>query len=316
MPSSNADSQRTIDAESPSPWVLQLLDKLALIGELQAKAGPMRFAKTISSDELEAFESQYQLRLPEDYREFLLYVGNGGCGPDGGIAPLGDWGLTWTNAKQPTRQGEVPPRASLLRPFPLESAWFVAEEPRPFAPDCSPHDGCLELCDLGGYYSFLVVNGAHRGEVWLDYSAALEATFAPVASSFSEWFESQWLDQCLVSYLSREIQNALSSIQLAPSSKKKRGNRDREAKQHQRVKHCRYHEDILRWRHCFVIEAGRPFSLIHRAWLELYLAYTTDCDTKAEYGAFDAICEQAPAFGVNEKLLTPLLQLRHSTAFA
>lgn len=35
---------------------------------------------TISEEQIVAFEQQYSIKLPEDYRHFLKTVGNGGAG--------------------------------------------------------------------------------------------------------------------------------------------------------------------------------------------------------------------------------------------
>ena len=43
-----------------------------------------------SEKEILAFEQQYGIALPSDYRMFLKEVGNGGAGPDYGIYPLGE----------------------------------------------------------------------------------------------------------------------------------------------------------------------------------------------------------------------------------
>ncbi|MDX9719449.1 MAG: SMI1/KNR4 family protein [Myxococcota bacterium] len=341
--------QSTVDASSPSPWASELLAKLALLRKLKAEGAATRFAKPLSPHKLEAFENQYQLRLPEDYRDFLLYVGNGGGGPDYGIAPLQAWAIDALPRLEVRVQGErnlaegasellstvaTPERAplrcaaSLLRPFPLERAWSVEEEPPPFSPGSTPYDGCLELSDLGcGYFTFLVVNGARRGEVWIDYSAAMDdAKLEPIAASFRDWFERQWLDGWLVSSLCKQIQSTLSRALPQQAQKKarakgaaakSRGNRSSaQSTATIRSAKCRYHDQILRWQDCFVLQPERPYSFIHRAWLELYLASTADGDTEANYSAFDTLCEKAPSAGVDEQLLAPLLRLRYAEAFS
>ncbi len=42
----------------------------------------------LTEAEILAFEEQYKIRLPEDYRAYLQYFGNGGVGKDYGIIPL------------------------------------------------------------------------------------------------------------------------------------------------------------------------------------------------------------------------------------
>ncbi|MFK7983970.1 MAG: SMI1/KNR4 family protein [Saprospiraceae bacterium] len=49
-----------------------------------------RFNKKLSESKVLEFESKYQIRLPKDYRNFLLELGDGGVGPYYGIMKLAE----------------------------------------------------------------------------------------------------------------------------------------------------------------------------------------------------------------------------------
>ncbi|MCC6812251.1 MAG: SMI1/KNR4 family protein [Deltaproteobacteria bacterium] len=108
--------------------------------------------KRLSSASIEAFESKWNIELPEDYRSFLLEVGDGGAGPYYGIAPLAEW-------CQPDSESE-----------------FAADALKtPFDPDVAANattrSGFLRIVNAGcEYYYVLVVSGPHKGQVWLDGS--------------------------------------------------------------------------------------------------------------------------------------------------
>src|SRR5215831_17083463 len=81
--------------------VLRILDKLgqALARGLSCFGSDShRFRLNAPADEVElrAFEKEHGIRLPDDYRAFLRYAGNGGpgrggAGPYYGIYPLDKW---------------------------------------------------------------------------------------------------------------------------------------------------------------------------------------------------------------------------------
>ena len=45
----------------------------------------------LSQEQLVAFETHFDIDLPEGYRDFLFEVGNGGAGPYYGILPIERW---------------------------------------------------------------------------------------------------------------------------------------------------------------------------------------------------------------------------------
>jgi hypothetical protein len=102
----------------------------------------------ISAAEIESVELAHRIRLPEDYRAFLLEIGNGGVGPGYGLLPL-------ESALAERGQGIY----GLAEPFvpPRSCADWVQLR----APGMLPihHDGCA-------YFTGLVISGPERGTVW------------------------------------------------------------------------------------------------------------------------------------------------------
>jgi hypothetical protein len=98
------------------------------------------------------------IALPDDLRAFVDGVGSGGAGPGYGWIPL-------------ARAAEA-----LVEPPPGFTVWTRA---LPLA-----HVGC-------GYVAALPLDGAHRGEVWIDARAL--GHIAPIAPTFSAWYLA-WLD--------------------------------------------------------------------------------------------------------------------------
>lgn len=125
------------------------------------------------------------LRLPEDYRDFVLEVGDGGAGPYYGLVPLDQ------PAQLEVMRGVFAPRG--IEPLEVvpESSAKLAAASGPLgqarasselrsgdsssgsgarAPLLLPWHGVVLLSHLGcGYLAYLVLEGPHRGQVWADF---------------------------------------------------------------------------------------------------------------------------------------------------
>ncbi|MER7631906.1 MULTISPECIES: SMI1/KNR4 family protein [Streptomyces rochei group] len=179
--------------------------------------------KPLSDAEVAELEAQIQVRLPEEFRDFLLSVGAGGAGPAYGVFPVrrteGRWRWEGDGA-------ELADLSRLAEPFPergpdpelLEElaaqcpdeedfddaeefdesmeAWEERWDAVMFHPDRTvgavviSHRGCA-LRD------WLVISGPHRGTIWTD-DRADEADLAPLRGddgtpvTFARWY-SDWL---------------------------------------------------------------------------------------------------------------------------
>jgi hypothetical protein len=131
-----------------------------------------------------AFERHHAIRLPREYRRFLIELGNGGAGPYYGVHPLG----TFDGAS-----GNVDRRTlfigSLAQPFAFREPWndlmdcpdraladtdeeeyerrMNAFERQYWHP--SVMNGAFPICDKGcALRIWLVVAGSEAGTVWCD----------------------------------------------------------------------------------------------------------------------------------------------------
>jgi len=151
-----------------------------------------RLNPPLSEGAVAEFESRAGVRLPENYRCFLLEAGNGGAGPYYGLLPLERW--------DDAESGEPPTRLALpcpLRPdMPEGVDWTQAL-------NCEVDElfqGTLALVDQGcTYYSLLVVAGDYRGRVINVDMARNTAPYFVHGPGFLSWYE-RWLDELLWGY--------------------------------------------------------------------------------------------------------------------
>lgn len=134
-----------------------------------------RLGPTLSESELAAFESTNRVHLPEDYRQYLAMIGNGGAGPFYGLEPLSTSGR------------------DLSRPFPFTTATDApTDEDLQQLQDRDESPGIVECCHQGcAIYSYLVVNGPTYGTIWDG-----REDFYPTGLAFALWYRN-WLEQTL-----------------------------------------------------------------------------------------------------------------------
>lgn len=128
------------------------------------------FNAVISENELSLFESKYDIKIPEDYRQFLKSFGNGGCGPGSGIFKL-ETGIYDIPLNK--KQSEI---IHLKKEFRFKTFWNL-EDFSQYNYDVWENeydklkwaDGMLRINHLGcGIYANLVLNGKEKGTIWID----------------------------------------------------------------------------------------------------------------------------------------------------
>jgi hypothetical protein len=140
--------------------------------------------------ELQAFERQFGMKLPQDYADFLTQLGNGGIGPGYGLLSLAE------AVKDPEQRC----REFLATPFP-HTEYFNPYDVDEATPDnecffdqhiCGSialsHHGC-------GYFDRLVITGPQAGQVWID-SRVSDQGIEPTGRDFFEWYYG-WLSDAL-----------------------------------------------------------------------------------------------------------------------
>jgi HEAT repeat protein len=177
--------------------IQRILEKLALVRRrgltcFGSDAHQFRLKTPIAEGEIAAFEQTHRIRLPEDYRAFLRWAGNGGAGPYYGILPLSRW--------NDAALEDVPDY--LARPSPLRPQMPVGVEWEE-ALNCRWEEllqGTLALVEQGcAYYALLVVTGDYRGRVVYVNLDRGGVPYFVHNVDFLSWYE-RWLDELLWGY--------------------------------------------------------------------------------------------------------------------
>lgn len=193
----------------------------------------------LTQEAVAAFESTHRVRLPPDYRAFLLHVGSSGAGPNYGLYKSLE--LKETDAPHPYNEsGSLV--GSLSQPFPHRQAWNLsspdelghvesdhapgfkqairpksteeerAEQTEREAWDtwqaqywASHHfDGAIPLGDVGCcLLQWLVITGDEAGHVWNDFRADRRGILPLQIGSLQRVTFLQWYQSWLDSALNK-----------------------------------------------------------------------------------------------------------------
>lgn len=144
-----------------------------------------KFKPCLSKLDIQDFEEKYQIELPDDYRNFLLEIGNGGAGPGYGLL-----GIDIHSCKDENLDFKY-----LSQPFVLTEEWndldlmqASHEEGNPvyFYPNFI--QGTILVAEYGcGVEARLVITGSQRGNIWID-DRTNEAGIYPLSPHCAAFF--------------------------------------------------------------------------------------------------------------------------------
>jgi hypothetical protein len=171
----------------------------------------------IEEEKVEAFELSHSIRLPSQYREFLVQIGNGGAGPDYGVFSLGTidegfgiraWqanGAVVGDPSKPFRFQEAWNDTSAKPTDDLENEaeyWRLMDAFEGTYWSSDLVNGAIPICHRGcAIRIWLVVNGPESGKLWEDRRSEFDG-ISPLKladgsrATFGAWYDT-WLQKCL-----------------------------------------------------------------------------------------------------------------------
>ncbi|HNO77709.1 MAG TPA: SMI1/KNR4 family protein [Phycisphaerae bacterium] len=159
------------------------------------QAANVRLAPPIALEEVRAFESNADIKLPQDYVTFITTIGNGGVGPYCRLMPLARWSWChWIDDPQNNHSLTSPcivtPDATALGENWLSEVGVPQWEERFDAGEWDPMFGTIAVAEIGcGLYYSLIINGPHTGRVFR-YGDRVENPPKFVEQmTFAQWLE-------------------------------------------------------------------------------------------------------------------------------
>jgi hypothetical protein len=169
------------------------MDSLDTISAKVHRAG-LSLRPPISQSTVEDFETAVGVQIPQDYRDFLLRVADGGLAPCR-LLPLSQWSNSyWIVDPKPSMAAELPvvtPEAYEQGVHWLDKTNVIDWEGRWDRNEWDPMFGTIAVAEIGcGLYFSMVMTGPLRGRIFSWGDAALNPPYFCPETSFSLWFES------------------------------------------------------------------------------------------------------------------------------
>jgi len=152
-----------------------------------------------SEETLQEFEKQYHIQLPEEYRDFLRLVGNGGAGPYYGL-----YGIETQEKKKKLSDSDVCYLETdpVIYPKMSDEDWDRVADPegKRKGEEVHPYVGILPIGSQGcTLMTGLVLKGAYRGQVVYYDEDFCGKPFFVREQGFLAWYE-RWLREVIAGY--------------------------------------------------------------------------------------------------------------------
>lgn len=156
-----------------------------------------KLEKPVSEMKIRAFEQQYGIDLPEEYRNFLMLVGNGGAGPYYGI-----YGLRALKEQLQKERGYLSKADPVIYPGMSDEEWDSTADPegRGESEELFPYGGILPIGSQGcTLMTGLVLKGPYCGQVVYYDEDLCGKPFFVREKGFLAWYE-RWLREVILGY--------------------------------------------------------------------------------------------------------------------
>lgn len=181
--------------------VLQLKKKLTQLAVLDAtfevfgsESHQYQLKSCLQDADIKFFETEYNITLPSEYRNFLLEVGNGGAGPGYGLYEISE---TVPANEIATTQYQTNYEI-LSQPFLLTEAWnnldLLIKNSSGIVINNDAYldnkliQGTLTIANYGcGIYALLVITGGQQGKIWID-DRTNDSGIYPASKNFCQYF--------------------------------------------------------------------------------------------------------------------------------